>query len=148
VRSRRDQPLPARVDGSTEAFQRSRAEQRKVSGLREHDLVDGFEALGANDRIAGGAGDALAIRHHERKVLLGDTHACGAERDLGHPGELGARTDEDAVHHDRLLAPADVGGLAIDLKHTHQLASDVAAAGSRGNSGVGWLQQYGSPTIS
>jgi hypothetical protein len=53
VRPRRDQPLPARVDGSAEAFQRSRAEQGKVSGLPENDLVDGLEALGANDRIAG-----------------------------------------------------------------------------------------------
>lgn len=64
-RTGRNESLSRRVHGEVETLQRSGAEQSKIPGLGENDLVDREVAGDPQDGEADAASDDLAVGHDE-----------------------------------------------------------------------------------
>src|ERR1700722_14932848 len=90
-----DEFFGAGVDAEVEAFEGATAEEEEVAGFGEDDFVGGFGLVDAEEGVADGAGDDLAVGHADLDILFAAFDAEFVE-DVGvNPGEFGA-----GVHHE------------------------------------------------
>ncbi len=127
-----DESLRPRIYPRSKTLQSSRTQERQISRLPEHDLVDGLEAGRPDDGIADGSCDLLTIGHHEFQVLLHDRDAGLRQQVLGNPGVLRARIDQELFRQRRPGWLSDVHDFTIDVESTHVYTLYTARAAPAG----------------